>query len=303
MYGTASTGTVDSHGSVFEFVPGGNPEFHVVYRFCQDDPCSDGEFPTAPVLVNASGSLDVATEDGGRYASGVAHGVNGGIWYDFCSVSGCTDGAYPLGGLIEDSAGNFYGTTLAGGGTGCAGYGCGTVFKLAPDSTETVLHSFGGGSDGASPYAGVVEDRKGNLYGTTFQGGGTGCGGFGCGTVFTLAPDGTETILHSFCSQNNCADGAAPQAALTRDGKGNFIGTASQGGHAGCGKLGCGVAFEVTSDGSYSVLYAFCAQLRCRDGATPFGGLLAAGNSGKLYGTTSAGGAADHGVVFEIKPP
>ena len=302
LFGTASWGG-EVGGTIFEIVPGENPAFHVVYNFCHDDSCTDGLYPAGSVLVDASGNLDVTTDAGGRYGYGVARGLNGGVWHDFCSLSNCADGAQPLGGLIEDSAGNFYGTTGEGGGTGCGGYGCGTVFELAPDDTETVLHSFADGEDGGYPYAGLIEDRKGNLYGTTFQGGGTGCGGYGCGTVFRLAPDGTETILHSFCSQSNCADGAAPRAVLTRDGKGNFIGTASQGGRTGCGNVGCGVAFEVTSGGSYSVLYAFCAQLRCRDGATPYGGLLAAGNSGYLYGTTQAGGAAGDGVVFEINPP
>jgi uncharacterized repeat protein (TIGR03803 family) len=84
--------------------------------------------------------------------------------------------------LLADKAGNFYGTTLQGGNTGCTGgMGCGTVFKLAPDGTETVLHTFTGGTDGGYPYAALVKDKKGNLYGTTELG-----GTYGDGTVFRI---------------------------------------------------------------------------------------------------------------------
>jgi uncharacterized repeat protein (TIGR03803 family) len=77
---------------------------------------------------------------------------------------------------------------VLGGGSGCGGYGCGTVFKLAPDGTETVIHSFKGGSDGAAPQEGLMTDGAGNLYGTTVNGGSKACSG-GCGTVYTLKGD------------------------------------------------------------------------------------------------------------------
>jgi uncharacterized repeat protein (TIGR03803 family) len=128
--------------------------------------------------------------------------------------------------VITDSAGNLYGTAQFGGGTGCGGAGCGIVFKLAPDGTETVLHSFVGGGDGALPTASLITDKAENLYGTTQLGGGSGCGGNGCGTVFKLAPDGTETLLHSF---KGASDGANPVAGLIPI-KGNLYGTAATGG-------------------------------------------------------------------------
>jgi uncharacterized repeat protein (TIGR03803 family) len=97
------------------------------------------------------------------------------------------DGAGPEAGLIRDSAGNLYGTTAyGGGGTACSG-GCGTVFKLDTAGHETVLHSFAGGTDGALPEADLTQDSAGNLYGTTYNGGGTGCGGAGCGVVFEVS--------------------------------------------------------------------------------------------------------------------
>jgi uncharacterized repeat protein (TIGR03803 family) len=108
------------------------------------------------------------------------------------AFTGGNDGAIPYAGLIADSAGNLYGTTRNGG-----AYAGGTVFKLAPPAagtttwTETVLHSFAGSpSDGAYPYAGLIADSAGNLYGTTTVGGAS-----NLGVVFKLAPDGTETVL------------------------------------------------------------------------------------------------------------
>ena len=117
------------------------------------------------------------------------------------------------------------------------------MFKLAPDGTETILHFFTGKhGDGGNPIAGLVADSAGNLYGTTYYGGGS-CAleqAYGCGTVFKLAPDGTETILYSF-SRKNGANGAFPAASLIFDGAGNLYGTASGG-----GQYGYGTVFEVT---------------------------------------------------------
>src|SRR5215469_624020 len=90
---------------------------------------------------------------------------------------------------------------------------------------ETVLYSFLGGSDGASPQAGLIKDKTGNLYGTTYYGGGTGCYGDGCGAVFKLAPDGTETLLYAF---QGGADGESPQAGLIMDKSGNLYGTTTE---------------------------------------------------------------------------
>ena len=164
------------------------------------------------------------------------------------AFAGGSDGSGPVGGLISDTSGNFYGTTYAGGGTGCAdSRGCGTVFKLAPDGTETVLYAFKGGNDGATPFAGLVADKAGNVYGTTSAGGGSDCYGAGCGSVFRLAPNGTETVLHSF---GNGRDGAAPEATLLLR-QGTLYGTTSAGGSGegrGCHRevdQGCGTIFSV----------------------------------------------------------
>jgi uncharacterized repeat protein (TIGR03803 family) len=148
--------------------------------------------------------------------------------YQFKGISGGNnDGAYPVASLISDSNGNLYGTT-AGGGTGCK-IGCGTVFKLSQSGgswTESLLYAFKGPpGDGAVPVAGLMFDQAGNLYGNTSQGGGPGCNGFGCGTVFKFSQSNgswTESILYSF---KGGSDGQDPRASLIMDASGNLYGT------------------------------------------------------------------------------
>src|SRR5207245_1560042 len=131
------------------------------------------------------------------------------VLYAFCSITNCIDGGLPYAGVVFDQAGNLYGTTLIGGNSSnnCNGgnLNCGVVFKLTAGAagswTESVLYNFTGGSDGGAPYAGLIFDQAGNLYGTT-QGGGTTSCRFGCGVVFQLTPNGrgswTESVLHGF---------------------------------------------------------------------------------------------------------
>src|SRR5438876_454120 len=110
------------------------------------------------------------------------------------SFEGGSDGANPDAELIADDDGNLYGSA-GGGGSSCQ---CGTVFKLAPDGAYSVLYAFRGSNDGFGPGSALLTDISGNLYGSTTQGGSTRCGGYGCGTIFRLAPDGTETVLYAF---------------------------------------------------------------------------------------------------------
>lgn len=169
--------------------------------------------------------------------------------------------------------------------------------------TYTVLQTFTGGADGATPYAGLIPDAAGNLYGTTHLGGIKGCnqGGLviGCGVVFKLDSGGNETVLYRFTGG---ADGAEPYGALIRDTAGNVYGTAFQGGVGTCLGGGCGVVFKLDPAGNETVLYSFTGGA---DGANPGAGLIrnAAGN---LYGTTSYGGDLNCnqqigcGVVFKL---
>jgi uncharacterized repeat protein (TIGR03803 family) len=209
-----------------------------------------------------------------------------------------TDGSNPVAGLVMDTRGNLYGTTAQGGvyGSACVEYGaCGTVFQLAHKVgggwTETVLHSFGNGTDGVDPRAGLIFDAAGHLYGTTFDGGAYTY----YGTVFELRQQGvelwTEKVLHSF----NDADGGYSPAGLIFDAAGNLYGTSIQGGD------GDGIVFELSPEAGggwpEKLLYSFDYT----DGSGPSGGLIfdAAGN---LYGTTYSGGAYGHGEVFQLSP-
>ena len=224
------------------------------------------------------------------------------------------DGATPQASLITDAVGNLYGTTVKGG----ADRG-GTVFELIPNAakttwTETVLYSFCKPphrcTDGTSPTGGLLMDGSGNLYGTTWGG-----GAYGGGTVFELIPDAakttwTETVLYNFCAQTDCVDGYSPSGGLIIDSSGNLYGTSMGGAYRSRAEApgGGGAVFELTPPGPgqtewiETVLYSFCAQSRCIDGATPEAGLIM-DLAGDLYGTTVKGGARKHGgTVFELTP-
>jgi uncharacterized repeat protein (TIGR03803 family) len=199
------------------------------------------------------------------------------------SFKGGNDGSFPQVGLIADASGNLYGTTTEGGGTGCGGDGCGTVFKLAPDGTETVLHSFQGDTGGANPQTALIADASGNLYGATTEGGGS----ENAGTVFEVAPDGTETILYAFCSRTNCADGAVPYTTLAMDKSNNIYGTTAGGGTSTASSAkGHGVVFKLAPGGVETVLHAFGGG---SDGQQPIAVLM--NGSGNLYGVTEQGGS------------
>jgi uncharacterized repeat protein (TIGR03803 family) len=202
------------------------------------------------------------------------------------NFTGGSDGGNPVAGFTVDAKGNLYGTTTAGGASGV-----GTVIKVAGDGTEVVLHSFAGGTDGATPEASLLRDASGNLYGTSIAG-----GAFGAGTVFKVTGKGKETVLYSFAGQ---ADGAKPEAALAKDAAGNLYGTTSAG-----GSNGNGTVFKLTVPKKKGrkwrerVLYSFGSGT---DGTTPVAGVTFDAR-GNLYGTTSAGGLYGYGTVFQLKP-
>jgi len=207
-----------------------------------------------------------------------------------------TDGQAPIAGLIFDKAGNLYGTTFQGG-----AYDDGTVFKLTPNSegawAESVLHSFNvDDKDGGYPFAGVMLDSAGSLYGTTGYG-----GAYDYGTVFKLTPhnDGSwaESVLYSFDGNH----GRTPRGGLIFDAAGNLYGTTAAGG-SGCNGDGCGTIFKLTpnKDGSWTerVLHRF----NITDGYAPVAGLTF-DLAGNLYGTTQDAGVYDgFGTVFKLTP-
>jgi len=226
--------------------------------------------------------------------------------YSFCSRQNCIDGSGPYAGLVQGSDGNFYGTTYNGGtiyngvNPNCPG-GCGTVFKITPAGTLTTLYSFCSQlncADGEHPESALVQGSDGNFYGTTSVGGANG----DWGTVFKITSSGMLSTLYSFCSQPHCTDGAQPLAGLLQASDGNFYGTTLGGGVPGQGGQG-GTVFKITSSGTLTTLYSFCAQNNCTDGETPSAGLVQA-SDGNFYGTTEGGGAngPSRGTVFKVTP-
>jgi len=183
----------------------------------------------------------------------------------------------PKGGLTLGTDGNFYGTTDGGG-----AYLFGTIFKMTPTGSLTVLHDFGSGLDldGGFPYASPVEGNDGNFYGTTL--------GSTYGTIYKITPSGDLTSLHHF----TFTDGSNPSGPLVLGDDGNFYGTTSNGGSSGAG-----VVYKITPAGTLTVLHSFSTT----DGEAPVGPLVQ-GNDGNFYGVTSAGGSSDAGVVFKITP-
>ena len=146
-----------------------------------------------------------------------------------------------------------------------------------------VLYNFAGSSDGGDPYASLIRDSAGNLYGTADYGGTA-----FAGAVFKVTANGSETVLYSF---SGGADGAQPFSALVRDKAGNLYGTTTMGGSANAG-----VVFKLDPSGTETVLHNFIGGT---DGTTPTGGLLE-DKAGNFYGTASQGGTSNAGVVFEI---
>lgn len=171
---------------------------------------------------------------------------------------------------------------------------------LAPGSTqaqtytERVLYSFKGLPDGQYPFAGLVQDPQGNMYGTTNRGGDKACSGYGnygCGTVFKVDTTGNETVIYSFTGTSG--DGALPDAGLVRDSLGNLYGTTVEG-----GAWNQGTVFKVDTIGNESVLYGFDSEW---GGYYPVAGLVR-DSKGNLYGTASSGGGSNSGTVFMMDP-
>jgi uncharacterized repeat protein (TIGR03803 family) len=287
MYGTASSGGNSGAGVVFKLNTSGQET--VLHNFTGG---ADGANPQASLILDKAGNLYGTTNAGGVSNAGTVFEVTRtGKEKVLHTFAGGADGANPIAGLAIDKAGNLYGTTTAGGSSGK-----GTVYMLAVPTViggawkEKVLHTFGTGTDGTIPVAGVTLDTSGNLYGTTSAG-----GAYGYGTVFQLersASSWTENILHDFALGG---DGGIPYAGLVVDSKGTFYGAATEGG--GGGTTGGGTVFELTHAGSswtFTVLYALPGW----DISGTFRNLLL--ESGKIYATTHCDGDYSSGTVYEL---
>jgi uncharacterized repeat protein (TIGR03803 family) len=323
LYGTTNLGGdltcnyPDGCGVVFELMPNSNGSWKekVLYRFKGG---ADGGYPYAGLIFDQAGDLYGTTRQAGPFNGG--YGVvfeliphAGGRWTEkvLYSFMGGTDGSNPSTSLTFDHAGNLYGSTIGEG-----AHGSGAIFKLHPNAnrswTESTLYSFcslTNCSDGGSPYAALIFDGAGDLYGTTLVGGIGGGFGGGYGVVFELKPHSngswTEKVLHSFTGGT---DGGNSYAPVIFDGAGNLYGTATNGGDLkNCTSqfnyVGCGVVLKLTPNSNdrwhESVLHTFTDLPG--NGAHPYAGLIFDG-VGNLYSTTDGDGTTTYGSVFEITP-
>lgn len=318
LYGTTVNGGTYNQGTVFELTPSstGGWQGKVLYTFTG---AGDGGWPYANLILDSQGNL-YGTADLGGITCGplgsagcglvfrLSPGSNGS-WTEnvLYAFTGGSDGAGPLGGLIFDKSGNLYGTTSFGGyitiGNPPCIVGCGVAFRLTPavsgSWTETVLHAFGEGSDLSMPYAAMLFDAAGNLYGTANTG-----GAYAAGGIFELSPSSggswTETVLYSF---TDGSDGAWPQSPLLFDGSGSLYGAALGGGNDTACPGGCGVIFKLSPSAHgwrESVIHTFSGG---SDGALPVS--IVFDSAGNLYGAADAGGSTNCpyggcGTIFKL---
>jgi len=253
--------------------------YSVLYNFAGPP---DGQFSYTGLVRDSKGNLFGTTSEGGSFNFGTVFEVSGTDETVLYSFTGKTDGATPLAPLIRDAAGNLYGTTVAGGSSGF-----GTVFKVTLSGNETVLHSFAGGTkDGCTPDGGLLRDKAGNLYGTTYA-----CGSSNLGTVFKLNTSHKETVLHNFAG--GTTDGEYPYyTTLLMDAKANLYGVTGNG-----GTVDEGVVYKLSKSKKFTVLYSFLGAKV--DGCFPYGS-PAMDNAGNIYGTTLSCGASSKGSVWRV---
>jgi uncharacterized repeat protein (TIGR03803 family) len=286
FYGTTASGGANNAGTVFKLTLEGVET--ILYSFTGG---SDGGRPAGGLVQGTDGNLYGTTANGGTNNAGTVFKLTPqGVETVLHSFEGVPDGADPVGQLVQGGDGNFYGVTSSGGRgvSGSNGFLGGTVFKITPEGTETILHRFSG-PDGESPQAGLIQGSDGNFYGTTDSGTNS------LGTVFKLTPEGVETTLYSFSG----SDGAFPYASLIQGSDGNFYGTTGGGGTNEGGTM-----FQLTPAGIVTVLYSFPntsgeyagTQL---PGAEPNTNLMQ-GSDGNLFGTTFEDGAYDRGYFFRL---
>lgn len=280
--------------------------FTTLHKFCSKPSCDDGASPLeSPLIPDGAGNFFGTAQNFGTAGGGVLYELIGGmkfkVLYDFTGI------VSPRGPLVRDTAGNFYGIE----GNGASGHG--GIFKLQPRNanltkwTFSTIYTFcadgGACPDGDAPVeltyegaaSGAPYDGLAPLYGSTIFG-----GAFRSGSVFQLVPTASswsETVLYSFCTVANCVDGQWPSYGLVSTSDGVLYGVTTAGGAGGQG-----VVFRVKptkrATWKQSVVYSFCTQPDCTDGAQPAG--LTIGSDGKLYGTATSGGDTNSGTLFRI---
>lgn len=281
LYGTThGGGSGNNYGTVFSVTTSGSEA--VVYAFTGG---SDGEGPWPGLTTSGYGTTNTGGMGDGCDGCGTVYRISSSgketVLHSFGKSS--VDGQFPLGGLISVN-GTLYGTTEIGGIYETASDVGGAVYSITPSGSETLLHSFGSGTDGIRPEGDLLE-VNGKLYGTTYSGGTN-----GVGTVFSITPSGTESVLYSF---KGGSDGSNPMGGLVKVGNALY-GTTSGGGYP----ANKGTIFKVTLNGTETVLHSFFGG---QDGSSPqYGSLLMVNKV--LYGTTTTGGTSNVGTVYSITP-
>ena len=300
IYGTTQWGGSNRGGTAFELIKAEGWAENILDNFIYNT--ADPNEPVDSLVLDKAGNLYGTATIGGATTSGAVFeliNTNAGWTETTIHSFGLNgDGMYPYSNVIFDGMGNLYGTTLS------SSNGWGTVFEVTPNAnggwSERVLHQFAPVPyDGYYPIAGLTLDAKGNLFGTT-QNGGNCPYSQGCGTVFELtlkAGVWSEKVIHNFALGG---DGLYPSSGVIFDAVGNLYGTTPLGGKGL--NYGNGVVYQLrpNADGIWTetLLYEFSGG---PDGAGPVGGLVS-DSAGNLYGTTASGGLYNGGTVFELSP-
>ena len=227
---------------------------------------SDGSVPGGLIDVEDTlyGTTAFGGDSGCSTGCGTVYSISTtGVEKVLYRFAGGSDGDTPND--LVNVKGTLYGTTYYGGGPGCSGYGCGTVYRISTTGAEKVLYRFAGGSDGAAPKSSLV-NLNGTLYGTTTAGGGSGCSGYGCGTVYTISTTGVEKVVHRFAGSSS---GGNPRGGLDQD-RTHAIGTTEGAGISRCHD-DCGTVYSISTTGREKVLHSFREGA---DGSEPAAGLI-----------------------------
>ena len=293
LYGTTANGGAHNAGTIFKISPAG--ELKLLYEFTDG---ADGGLPSTGLLFDR-GNLYGIVGSGDLPYGAIFELQSDSTFKILYRFKGGTESS-PNSRLLRDTDGNLYGTFTY------TNTNPGGVFKLAPNGQLSILYKFTGGADGAAPTGGLIRGANGDFFGTASLGGRISASGKcvnGCGVVFHLTADGTETVLHAFDGQKG---GLFPLGGVVRDLSGNFYGTTSEGGDLTCRYLlggqygylhGCGVVFKLWRGGKFTVLHNF--SLGPQDGFFPTVG-LSIDSAQNVYGTTWLGGTEGEGVIFEI---
>ena len=304
LYGTTfQGGAAGNMGTVFGISPQGTEA--ILHRFNDGSVAGDGQLPGGKLTLGADGSFYGTTSQGGNSPknSGTFFKITPQgsltILHNFPDDMVANDGRVPYGKLIQSREGDFYGTTYDGGSSAFFTIGYGSIFRMTPSGTVTILHGFGDGSvpnDGQNPQTGLVQDLNGCLYGTTNNGGIA-----GQGTIFSLTQAGQYTVLHSFGDGTVANDASTPTpvwststSSLLEGPDGNYYGVTEFGGYANLGAL-----FQINPSGAITIMHSFGDGTIGNEGFYPAGDLLM-GMDGNIYGMTGAGGVYGNGTLFAV---